>query len=193
VTAAGHGPVPRRLRWGVAGYGDVVRRRGLPALAALQQDVTCVWGRDRSRAAAVAASYGAGLGTDSFGELLGRCDAVYIATPVAAHVPLALAAIGAGHHVLVEKPVGGCLDYDRARLLADAQAAPAVTAVAYYRRLAPALRWVRDQLTGGPYRVHMRFRAAFSPAPSDPMYWRTVPAVATASTCSAGCSVPPAV
>lgn len=172
MTGAGRGPV--RLRWGIAGYGDVVRRRGLPALAELHQEVTCIWGRDRSRAAELAAGHGAALGTDSFGVLLDRCDAVYIATPVAAHVPLARAAIRAGRHVLVEKPLGGDLGYDRAQLLADARAAPGVTAVAYYRRFAPALRYLRDQLTGGPYRVRLRFRAAFSPAPSDPMHWRTV-------------------
>jgi predicted dehydrogenase len=172
-----HRPGPGRLRWGIAGYGDVVRRRGQPAFAALRQDIACVWGRDRSRATAAAASYGAAHGTDNFDALLDRCDAVYIATPVVAHVPLALAAIDAGLHVLVEKPLGGGLRYDSARLLAGARAARVVTGVAYYRRLAPALLTVRDQLASGPYRVLVRFRAAFSPAPADPMYWRTVSSV----------------
>jgi predicted dehydrogenase len=193
VTAASRAPhpaggptglVPRGpprlppLRWGIAGYGDVVRRRGFPAFRALRQPVTCVWGRDPARAAAVAASYGAATGTDNFDVLLARADAVYIATPVLAHVPLTLAAISAGLHVLVEKPVGGRLTYDRAGLLAAAQATHVVTAVAYYRRLAPAMIALRDLLAGGPYRIAMRFRTAFAPARSDPMYWRTLLAVA---------------
>ena len=41
------------------------------------------------------------------GALLGsgRVDAVLIATPYSAHVPLSVAALEAGRHVLVEKPV----------------------------------------------------------------------------------------
>jgi predicted dehydrogenase len=163
-----------RLRWGVAGYGDVVCWRALPALGAIGQDVACIWGRDRARAAAVAARHGVGRGTDSFTALLAEVDAVYIATPVVAHVPLVSAVLDAGLPVLVEKPLGGALDYDRVRLLAAARAARVVGAVAYYRRLAPAMRAVRDMLQRGPYRLFLRFRSPFSPSQSDPMYWRTV-------------------
>lgn len=141
-----------RLRWGVAGYGDVVRRRALPALLGLGQRVGCVWGRDRARAAATAAEFGAERGSDDFDELLARVDAVYVATPVVAHVPLLLRAVAAGRHVLVEKPLGGALGYDRAQVLAAAAAAPVVTAAAYYRRSAPALRALRGALRSGPYR-----------------------------------------
>jgi predicted dehydrogenase len=49
--------------------------------------------------------------------------------------------------VLIEKPLGGGLAYDADRLLAAA-AGPAVAAVAYYRRMAPAWLAVRDLLTG---------------------------------------------
>ena len=36
-------------------------------------------------------------------------DAVAIATPVGTHAPLALAALRAGKHVLVEKPLAACV------------------------------------------------------------------------------------
>jgi predicted dehydrogenase len=154
----------------------VVCRRGLPALAALGQRVEGVWGRRPDRAAQVAARYGAGRAFDRFDQLLAECDAVYVATPVAAHVPLAMAALEAGRHVLVEKPLGGALKYDRDRLLAAAGGA--VAAVAYYRRLAPAMLAARRALAGrGPYRAAASFRGAFAPRPADPMYWRTVSAV----------------
>ena len=168
----GGGPALPRLRWGIA--GDVVCRRALPALAELGQPVTGIWGRQPDRAAAVAARHGAGRGVADFAELVGESDAVYIATPVSAHVPLAIAALDAGRHVLIEKPLGGGLAYDAGRLAA---AGPAVAAVAYYRRLAPAWLAVRDLLLSGPFQAQMAFRGVFNPAPADPMYWRTVSAV----------------
>lgn len=176
-----------RLRWGVAGYGDVVVRRGLPALTALGQDIRCVWGRDASRAAAVADRYGVPHGTSAVADLLHGVDAVYIATPVALHVPLATAAIAAGMHVLVEKPLGGGLDCDRAGLVAAQRAAGLVGAVAYYRRLAPALQAVAGLLSDGPYHGYVTFRAPFSPTPDDPMHWRTDVAAGGGVLADAGC------
>jgi predicted dehydrogenase len=166
-----------RLRWGIAGYGDVVCARALPAFAELGQDVTGIWGRQPSRAAAVAARYGAGRGFSEFSDLLADTDAVYIATPVASHVPLALTAFAAGRHVLIEKPLSGGLRYDTAALLAAA-AGPAVAAVAYYRRMAPALRMTKDLLADrGQIRLWSAFRSVFAPTPTDPKYWRTLVAI----------------
>jgi predicted dehydrogenase len=158
-------PAPPRLRWGIAGYGDVVCRRALPALAQLGQPVTGIWGRQPGRAAAVAARYRAGRPIADYADLVAQSDAVYIATPVAAHVRLAITALEAGRHVLIEKPLGGGLGYDAGRLL-KAAAGPGVAAVAYYRRLAPALLAIRDLLAdrrtaGDP-------GAAGRPGPGDP-------------------------
>ena len=177
------------MRWGIAGYGDVVLRRALPALRSLGEPVTCVWGRSAARAAAVAQSYGIPVGTGSYAELLDRADAVYVATPVAAHVPLALDAARAGRHVLIEKPLRGALDgpgglggaggpdgrggLDLAT--AELSAAPVTVGVAYYRRLAPALVRLRALVPTLPpvRRVTVRFRCPFDPSPSSPMWWRT--------------------
>ena len=165
---------PDGLRWGIAGYGDVVVRRALPAFAALGQEVTGIWGRRPGRAAEVARRSGAGRAFPSYTALLDAVDAVYVATPVASHEPLASAALEAGRHVLVEKPLGGGLPYDRARLT-TAAAGPAVSAVAYYRRLAPVWLAVRELIRDrGPLRIAVSFRAVFEPGPGDPMYWRTV-------------------
>jgi predicted dehydrogenase len=164
------------LRWGIAGYGEVVCDRALPAFAELGQQVTGIWGRDPERAAATATRYGAGRGFAEFGALLAEVDAVYVATPAAAHVPLTLAAFGAGRHVLVEKPLGGALGYDAGRLLSASRGL--VGAVAYYRRLAPAMLKVKELMAGrGPAELWSRFHAPFDPAPGDPKLWRTVRAV----------------
>jgi predicted dehydrogenase len=173
VIISGNGAV---LRWGVAGYGEVVCDRALPGLAELGQNVAGIWGRDPERAAATAARYGAGRGFAEFGALLAEVDAVYVATPVAAHVPLALAALEAGRHVLVEKPLGGALGYDAGRLLSASRGL--VGAVAYYRRLAPAMLKVKELMAGrGPAELWSTFRGAFDPAPGDPKHWRTLRAV----------------
>lgn len=167
------------LKWGVAGYGDIVRRRALPALLSLSraasppQTVSRVWGRDPARAAALCAELGVGRGTGDFAELLECSDVVYIATPVVTHLPLALAAARAGRPVLVEKPLGLLFGGDPPVFPPGA-----LIGVAYYRRLAPALIRLRDLLAGRAVRsASVTFRSAFDPAPDDPRHWRTDPAV----------------
>ncbi|MFE0170905.1 Gfo/Idh/MocA family protein [Streptomyces sp. NPDC059002] len=161
------------MRWGIAGYGDIVTRRVLPALRALGEEPVALWGRDPRRAARVAERYAVAASGDAPEILLHGVDAVYVATPVVRHVPLARAVLDAGLPVLVEKPLagglgtGGVLD-----------AAGRCAGVAYYRRLAPAVRRLRAELAGwAPERVEVRFRCAFAPGPDDPMRWRTDPAV----------------
>ncbi|WP_282793859.1 Gfo/Idh/MocA family oxidoreductase [Streptomyces sp. CC224B] len=162
------------MRWGVAGYGDVVERRVLPALRALGEEPAYLWGRDPERAARVAARHGVPAAGGDESALVRGVDAVYVATPVVRHVPLARAAAAAGLPVLVEKPLAGALATATATGALDGPCA----GVAYYRRLAPAVRRLRAELDGWtPARVDVRFRCAFDPGPDHPMRWRTDPAV----------------
>ncbi|QUI34897.1 Gfo/Idh/MocA family protein [Streptomyces alfalfae] len=169
------------MRWGIAGHGDIVTRRALPALRALGEEPAVLWGRDAHRAARVAERYGVPRSGADPGVLLRGVDAVYVATPVAAHVPLAAAALDAGLPVLVEKPLAGGLGspgLGGGGLGRGGGPAWRCAGVAYYRRLAPAVRRLRAELRGWtPERVEVRFRCAFAPGPDDPMRWRTDPAV----------------
>ncbi|MEU3414816.1 Gfo/Idh/MocA family oxidoreductase [Streptomyces sp. NPDC006658] len=162
------------MRWAVAGHGDIVARRVLPALRALGEEPVFLWGRDPGRTASAAARWGVPRSGTSLRGLLEGTDAVYVATPVDRHVPLASAVLDAGLPVLVEKPLAGALRPGGAGLAA----ARARAGVAYYRRLAPVLAEVRRELAGWtPERIEVRFRYAFDPGPDDPMRWRTDPAV----------------
>ncbi|GGP15664.1 Gfo/Idh/MocA family oxidoreductase [Nonomuraea glycinis] len=191
------------LRWGVAGYGDIVRKRALPALLSLGETVTCVWGRDAARAQRTCDEFGTGFGTSDYGKLLDTVDVVYVATPVATHVPLAVAAARAGLPVLMEKPLGALpalaeqplgglptLEWEGpggssapeeespggSPLLAELAAAH--VGVAYYRRLAPAVRRALDLLRGRAiHEVAVDCRGPFDPGPDDPKLWRTDPAL----------------
>ncbi|MEV0255653.1 Gfo/Idh/MocA family oxidoreductase [Streptomyces sp. NPDC050732] len=161
------------MRWGIAGYGDVVTRRVLPALHALGEEPVALWGRDPHRAARTAERYGVARSGADPDLLLSGVDAVYVATPVALHVPVARAVLDAGLPVLIEKPLAGGLGTGSALHTTGRCAG-----VAYYRRLAPAVRRLREELAGwAPDRVEVRFRCAFEPGPGDPMRWRTDPAV----------------
>lgn len=165
------------MRWVVVGYGDVVRRRVVPALDELGEDVVGLCGRRAGWATEIALELGVPRSATDLAPLLDGADAVYVATPVVEHLRWAAAAVRAGRHVVVEKPVGGALPPapDDLAALFDAES---LVAVAYYRRLAPALRRLRERLAGvAVRRVRVDFRAAFDPDPAHPMHWRTVRAV----------------
>lgn len=101
------------LRIGVLGCAEIARRRMLPAMAASPDvDLAAVASRDRARAEETARPYGC-RALQSYEAVLAddSVDAVYIPLPAALHGDWAGAALNAGKHVLVEKP----LTTDRAR------------------------------------------------------------------------------
>jgi predicted dehydrogenase len=70
-------------------------------------DLQVIVSRTRARADASAAEYGVPEGSDDFEAVLRRddIDVIYVATPHPLHFPMAKAALEAGKHVLVEKPM----------------------------------------------------------------------------------------
>lgn len=90
--------------------------------------------------------------TASLGELLARpdIDLVSICTPTDTHVDLVRAAIAAGKHVLVEKPVA--LDPDAIDLLdREARAAGVLAMPAHCMRFWPAWAWMREAVVSRRY------------------------------------------
>lgn len=125
------GPVKIAVLGG--GYGAKVP---LPVLGDLEEfEPVAVWSRRPERARELAEKHALQLGTSDVEELLAHpgLEAVHVATPVATHAELAIAAAHRGLHVLVDKPVA--LDLAEARAVRDAvQEAGVVAAVNYGRR-----------------------------------------------------------
>src|SRR5688572_11518346 len=77
-----------------------------------------------------------------------KIDAVVIATPVSSHYELALAALHAGKHVLVEKPLASTSDQAR-RLVEEAAARKLVLLVDHTFVYTDAVRKIREMIATG--------------------------------------------
>ena len=96
-----------RLRIGVLGAGHFGRYHALKVAAAGRAVLAGVHDLDAERAEAVAwEAGGPALGVEA---LLAASDAVIVAAPAAAHHALGAAALRAGKHVLMEKPIAASL------------------------------------------------------------------------------------
>lgn len=78
----------------------------------------------------------------------GELDAVLVATPHYAHVPLGIAALDAGLHLLVEKPIA-VHKADAERLIAAHRNPDQVFAAMFNQRTDPRYRWVRGKIEDG--------------------------------------------
>jgi predicted dehydrogenase len=96
------------IRWGVVGSGGIARRRTIPEGILPSSNAKLVGVYDPNTAAnhEVAAKYGAAAAGNLDELLKMEVDAVYIASPPAAHCAQTLACARAGKHVLCEKPLG---------------------------------------------------------------------------------------
>ena len=141
---------PARLRSAIVGAGfigphhvDAVRRGGYA-------DVVVLVDRDPQRGPLTARSLGVARAVTDIEAVLGdpSIDVVHICTPNHTHVELARAAMEAGKHVVVEKPVAT----DRAgavALLEVAQRTRRHAAVALTYRGYPMIRRARELVRGG--------------------------------------------
>ena len=97
----------KKLKWGVIGCGGIADRQTIPGLMFAENAVlNAVMDLNYELAKDVSSKYGNPAVCRTVEELLSSdVDAVYIATPVFCHKEQAIAAIAAGKHVLIEKPV----------------------------------------------------------------------------------------
>ncbi|WP_285186823.1 Gfo/Idh/MocA family oxidoreductase [Rhodococcus sp. MEB041] len=113
-------------------------------------DLVAVCDRDRSRAERVVGSRSTVEIETDVDVLLGRSDidAVAIATPAASHAPIALAALAAGKHVLVEKPLAPG-SVDAGKMVRAARDAGLVLMIDHTYCYTPAVQYIHDVLHKG--------------------------------------------
>lgn len=105
---------------------------------------------DAERAEEVAATYDADVALTAFEAALSRADAAVIATPEPYHHEQATAAIEAGVHTLVEKPIASDIDA-AADLVATARDAAVETGVSFVLRYDEAYGTVHDRVDRGAF------------------------------------------
>jgi predicted dehydrogenase len=97
-----------RIRLGIVGCGRVAEERHLPALRALPQfEVAAVADVDGTRADRMAPMFGAKARFCDYRDMLRipEIDAVAVLTPTGSHAEIGAAALEAGKHVFMEKPL----------------------------------------------------------------------------------------
>jgi 1,5-anhydro-D-fructose reductase (1,5-anhydro-D-mannitol-forming) len=98
----------RRLRFGIAGYGNFAARAIAPAIRNVgSAELVAVQNRSADRARANAAAAGVPHGFATVGEMVRHrdVDAIFIVSANSTHCPETIAAAEAGKHVIVEKPM----------------------------------------------------------------------------------------
>ena len=131
------------VRIGVVGCGMVAQAMHLQHLSQLQErfELAAIADPSRTVREAVTARYGVQGVHENYASLLeDDLDAVVVAAPAAAHTEIALAALDAGVHVFVEKPMCITLD-DADRIIAARDSSGRVVQVGYMKRYDPA--WER--------------------------------------------------
>jgi predicted dehydrogenase len=119
---------------------------------------------DPARAAAIAEKAGARAST-SFRDVLGAVDIATVAVPTQAHAEVAEALLGAGIHVLIEKPLTATLA-EADRVVAAAASRGLVLRVGHLERFNPALAAVRDRISEPRY-IECERLAPFKPRGTD--------------------------
>lgn len=150
-------PVPRlvdpssvpALRWGVIGTG-IADKFVAAVQAHSAQRVVAVAARDHERTSAFAASHGIATVFSDAAALIEspEVDVVYVATPHPAHHDLALAAIAAGKHVLIEKPIAMSAA-EATEITAAGRAAGVLVMEAMWTRYLPQADVIRQVLADG--------------------------------------------
>jgi len=137
-----------RLKTAVIGYGKVAHIHAEALASIPESEFVAVCGRDAGKARAFAEPYGAKPFTD-VEEMVGAgVQAVVVATPHPAHASVTTAALRAGAHAIVEKPLASSLG-DCDAMIAAAREGGRTLAMISQRRLYAPVQRVRQAIDAG--------------------------------------------
>jgi predicted dehydrogenase len=149
--------------------------------------LACLADADPATARDGADRFGFASWTADWHELIARSDidVVDICTPPDSHLEIALAAIAAGKHVLVEKPIA-MNSAEAARMVEAAEKAGVKTLVGFSYRRTPAVLYARQLLDEGAIGSIYSFRGHYLQDwcvdPEAPRTWRHVARIAGSGT-----------
>jgi predicted dehydrogenase len=170
-----------KIRVAIIGCGGITFQNHLPGLA-LCPDVEVAALCDTDQGCLERARQQTHVATTSarFEDIVGRddIDAVIIATPNVTHRAIALAAIGAGKHVLCEKPLA--MNARDARAMAEAADRAGVRHMtAFTYRFVPAMRYLAHLVQRGDLGQPYHFRSCrLQDWGSRNLGWRQIKALA---------------
>ena len=168
------------VKWLLVGAGQIANNRVAPALAeAANSTIVAVCDARSEPATALAEKFGVNKIYGDFEQALAEsgADAVYLATPVALHVPHSLRVLESNKHLLVEKPLGLNVT-ECQRLASAAQGSNKLAGCAYYRRHSGYYKLTKamvengelGQIVGG----YMNYFIYHKPDKSALNYWTVV-------------------
>lgn len=176
----------KTIRVGIIGWGFMGRThahslRSLPLFypgAEFRAEIAGICSRRLEKAKEAAEELGVSYYTDDYRELLKRpdIDAVSICTPNAQHEEMAIAAIRAGKHVYIDKPLSD--DPEAARRIAEeARLHPEVmTRMVFNNRYLPSMMRAKELIDEGRVGNILSFSARYlhsgSIDPNKPIGWK---------------------
>jgi predicted dehydrogenase len=151
-------------RVGVVGAGSLGFHHARILREVAGAEMAGIYDADPARAATVSAELGV-RAFDSREALLGAVDAAVVAVPTTAHAEVALAALDAGVHLLIEKPIAASVEEADA-IVERAEAAGLVVATGHVERFNGALRACEQYLEDPRFAESHRL-ASFGPRGTD--------------------------
>jgi predicted dehydrogenase len=139
------------IRVGVVGCGRVAQQRHLPIIASLpESELVAVCDVDDETRERLVEQYGLQASFQDYQELVAHdaVDAVMVAAPTQFHAQVGVAALEAGKHLMIEKPIALGLDQVD-QLEAAAKSAQKTVMVAMNSRWHRLSRAARDVVTSG--------------------------------------------
>ena len=152
------------LRVGVVGTGHLGRFHTRVYSGLDGCELVGVHDTDRTRAGDVAREFGTAV-AGSLDDLLGRVDAVSIATPTVSHHDVALRCLDAGVSVLIEKPIAVTAS-EAKEIVETARERGLVVQVGHIERFNPAVRAALEVLDG-PKFIEVHRLGVFVPRGTD--------------------------
>jgi predicted dehydrogenase len=179
-----------KINWGILGTARIAVRRVIPAIQETNTGrVHGIASRDGAKAKQVSGELSLSRWYASYEDMLSDPDiqAVYNPLPNHLHLPYTLAALHAGKHVLIEKPLA-CNAEQAQELYAAVQRYPHLKVMeAFMYRFHPQWKKVRELMDSGALGIIKTIHTWFSYFSDDPLDYRQNPQMGGGALLDVGC------